>query len=137
MKTTGELGADGLGDHLGFSELEQLEDGVVRMVMPVTPACQQPYGIVHGGSYAALAESITSQATAFAVYPESIALGQNNDTSFLRPVTEGEVVATATPIHRGRTQWIWNVEMRNDEGKLAAISRMTIAVRPHPDAKAG
>ena len=58
------------------------------------------------------------------------AVGLSNQTSFLRPITEGTVHAEATRRHRGRTTWLWDVEISDDAGRLCAVSRMTIAVRP-------
>ena len=57
------------------------------------------------------------------------AVGLSNHTSFLRPVTEGTVHAVARPRHRGRTTWVWEVELTDDDGRLCALSRVTIAVR--------
>jgi uncharacterized protein (TIGR00369 family) len=92
---------------------------------------RQPFGIVHGGVYCSIAESVASIGTYLGVRDDgNIALGVSNQTSFLRPVREGSVHATAVPCHQGRTMWIWDVEMTNDDGKLVAVSRMTIAVRP-------
>jgi 1,4-dihydroxy-2-naphthoyl-CoA hydrolase len=94
----------------------------------------QPYGIVHGGVYATLAESICSAATYNVVRDDGmVAMGQANDTTFLRPIGEGTITATAKTRHRGRTTWIWDVEMTDDEGRVCALSRMTIAVRPQRD----
>jgi uncharacterized protein (TIGR00369 family) len=61
-------------------------------------------------------------------------MGQSIDVNFIRPVTEGSVEVRAKARHRGRTTWIWECEVLNDEGKLCAISTMTIAVRPRPGA---
>jgi 1,4-dihydroxy-2-naphthoyl-CoA hydrolase len=94
----------------------------------------QLFGIVHGGVYATLAESICSAATYYAVREDGqVAIGQSNDTTFLRPIGEGHITATAKTRHRGRTTWIWDVEMTDDEGRVCALSRMTIAVRPRRD----
>ena len=94
----------------------------------------QPYGIVHGGVYTTLAESICSAATYNAVREDGmVAMGQANDTTFLQPMGEGHITATARTRHRGRTTWVWDVEMTDDEGHVCALSRMTIAVRPRRD----
>jgi uncharacterized protein (TIGR00369 family) len=91
----------------------------------------QPYGIVHGGVYTTLAESICSAATYNAVREDGrVAIAQANDTTFLRPMGEGHITATARTRHRGRTTWVWDVEMTDDEGHVCALSRMTIAIRP-------
>jgi uncharacterized protein (TIGR00369 family) len=92
---------------------------------------RQPYGLVHGGVYATVAESLASLATALAVAGDgNLAMGLSNSTNFLRPMTEGRIHAVATRRHAGRTTWIWDVECRDDEQRLCAITRMTVAVRP-------
>lgn len=96
----------------------------------IGPEHLQPGEIVHGGVYAAFAESAASAGTFFAVVDEGkTALGLSNAISFMRPASEGKLHAVAVPIHRGRTTWVWDVEMTNDDGKLCAASRVTIAVR--------
>ncbi len=93
----------------------------------------QPWGIVHGGVFATIAESLASWATATAVAPAGqAAMGLSNATSFLRPVSAGTIHALATRRHRGRTTWVWDVDMSDDEGRLCATSRVTIAVRAQP-----
>ena len=98
--------------------------------LPVVPGVCQPMGIVHGGIYASISETLASIGTADGVLDlGKVPLGMSNNTSFLRPVSSGSVHAQADAIHRGRTTWLWDVEMRNDDGKLCATSRVTIAVR--------
>jgi uncharacterized protein (TIGR00369 family) len=88
-------------------------------------------GIVHGGVYASISETLASMGTGFAVVDTGgIPLGMSNNTSFLRPVTEGTIHAEAIAIHRGRTTWVWDVTMRTDDDRVCAVSRVTIAVRP-------
>jgi 1,4-dihydroxy-2-naphthoyl-CoA hydrolase len=92
---------------------------------------QQRHGVVHGGVYAALAESLCSAATDDVVRPEGmLALGQANSTTFLRPITSGYINAVGRARQRGRTTWIWDVELSDDDGRVCALVRMTIAVRP-------
>jgi uncharacterized protein (TIGR00369 family) len=131
--------AEELNDALvGFDRLYGLEfvefpDAEVRAKVAVREEIKQPVGLVHGGVYASLAESITSLATAAAVIAQgNMATGMSNSTSFLRPVTEGAVHAHATRLHRGRTTWVWDVRFSDDAGRLCAVTRMTIAVRPLP-----
>jgi uncharacterized protein (TIGR00369 family) len=98
--------------------------------VPVRDEVKQPMGLVHGGLFASMAEALTSLATALAVAKEGRqAMGLSNATSFLRPITEGTVHAKARRIHRGRTTWVWDVEITDDAGRLCATTRMTIAVR--------
>ncbi len=117
---------------LGFEALE-LGEEVVRGRVEVADRIRQPYGIVHGGVYAALSESLVSRATYEAVADDGmIAVGMSNDTSLLRPVTSGWVTATGRCRHRGRTTWLWDVDLTDGEGRLCAVSRVTLAVRPGP-----
>jgi 1,4-dihydroxy-2-naphthoyl-CoA hydrolase len=96
---------------------------------------RQPFGLMHGGVMSTLIESVCSWATAGAVYDDgNVAMGQSIDVSFIRPVTAGAVEVRAKARHRGRTTWIWECEALNDEGKICALARMTIAVRPRPPA---
>ena len=119
-----------LDDSLGFELLEAGPDRV-RGRFSADKRVQQPFGLVHGGAYMAFAESLASVATFSAVAGDgNIAVGQANDNHFLRPVTEGLVHAEGTPIHRGRTSWVWDVRFTDDQDRLCAMSRVTIAVRP-------
>ena len=128
----GVVASETLDSHLGFEIIEVKEDSA-RGRVPVWNRTVQPYGIMHGGVYAALAESLASMATAAAVWDDgNIAMGMSNNTSFLRPATEGHVTGTAIRRHRGRTTWIWDIDMADDQGRLCATSRVTIAVRPKP-----
>lgn len=122
-------GRDALGELIGVEHLEAGED-LVRARVPVTDRILQPYGLVHGGVYAVLAEIVTSKATHDAVTGEGkAAFGQSNDVTFLRPISEGHVNADARPRHRGRTSWVWQVELTDDEGRLCALAQVVVAVR--------
>jgi uncharacterized protein (TIGR00369 family) len=90
---------------------------------------KQPGGVVHGGVYCALAESLASRATARNAGDGMVALGMSNNATFMRPVTGGTIHVEATRRHGGRTTWIWDVECRDDEGRVCALNRVTIAVR--------
>src|SRR3954453_22574650 len=121
-----------LDSSLGFEIIEIKEDSA-RAQVPVTNRTMQPYGLVHGGVYAALAESLASIATAAAVWEGgNIAVGMSNATNFVRPATTGKVHALAIRRHRGRTTWIWDVDMTDDDGRLCATTRVTMPVRRKP-----
>ena len=115
---------------LGFEFLEMSRDRA-RGRFAVTDVVRQSLGLVHGGAYAAFAESLASSATYMAVAARDgkVVMGQSNHTSFMRPVTEGTVHVDARPRHRGQTTWVWEVEFTDDHGRLCAITKMTVAVR--------
>jgi 1,4-dihydroxy-2-naphthoyl-CoA hydrolase len=122
-----------LFDNLYGLEWGETTPDLMRATVAVTPKVLQPFGIVHGGVLCAMAETITSVGTYLGVHEAGdIALGMSNNMSFLRPITTGAIHAEAKPRHRGRTTWIWDVEITNDDGALCAVGRVTIAVRPRP-----
>jgi 1,4-dihydroxy-2-naphthoyl-CoA hydrolase len=118
---------------LGVEVVEVGED-VVRGRLPVGDRVRQPYGIVHGGAIAALAESLTSMGTARGVMKDGkIAMGQEINVSFMRPIVAGHVNALCRVRRRGRTAWNWEVEITDDDDRLCALLRATIAVRDAPE----
>lgn len=120
-------------DRLYGLELLSCSDSEVRARVAVRDELKQGMGLVHGGVYASMAEAIASLATGLAVREQGdTAVGLSNSTSFLRPITEGEVHATGTRLHRGRTTWVWDVRFSDDKDRTCAVTRMTIAVRPAP-----
>jgi uncharacterized protein (TIGR00369 family) len=122
-----------LESHLRRETQEMNEERVVATMSVDDQPVLQPMGIVHGGVYATLAEGMTSEATFHAVYPDgNIAVGMSNQTSFLRPISGGTIHAEARRRHKGRTTWLWEVDFTDDEGRLCALTRVTIAVRPAP-----
>jgi 1,4-dihydroxy-2-naphthoyl-CoA hydrolase len=107
-----------------------LDAGEIRAHVDVADHHLQPAGLVHGGVLASIAESITSMGTWYAVQADGkSAQGLSNQTSFLRPLLGGTVHALARARHRGRTTWVWEVEITDDEQRLCSLVRMTIAVR--------
>ena len=117
----------GIHDHI-----VRHDDGRLTCDLPVGLHLLQPMGIVHGGVYASIAETLASMGSAFAVGVDSgmVVMGQSNNTSFLRSVRSGTIRATATPRHQGRTTMVWQIDMLDDSDKLCATSQVTIAVRP-------
>ncbi len=120
-------------DALYGLEILSLGEEEATAQVPVRPDVLQPGGLVHGGVYATIAESLTSFATWKAVSAEGkSAQGLSNQTSFLRPILSGTIHATARRRHRGRTTWVWEVDITDDEGRVCALVRMTVAVREAP-----
>jgi len=119
----------GFDRHYGL-ELVSATDEEIRAKVAVREELLQPAGLVHGGVFASIAESIASMGTWWAVHQDGkAAMGLSNQTSFLRPITKGTIHATARRRHRGRTTWVWEVEISDDAERLCALVRMTIAVR--------
>ena len=129
-----------LSDTAGFPALLGLEllectEQLVTARLAVRDELLQPFGHVHGGVYASISETLASVGTMVGVLAQgSAAMGLSNQTSFLRPISSGTIHARALRRHRGRTTWVWDVEIDDDEGRTCALTRMTIAVRPRRDA---
>ena len=117
-------------DGLYGLEILTISDEEVTARVAVRDELKQPAGLVHGGVFASIAESITSMATWCAVRSDgSFAQGLSNQTSFLRPILDGTIHAVGRRRHRGRTTWVWEVDITDDDDRLCALIRMTVAVR--------
>ena len=122
-------------EHSGFDryyglELVSATDEEIRAKVAVRDELLQPAGLVHGGVFASIAESIASMGTFWAVHEDGkAAMGLSNQTSFLRPITKGTIHATARRRHRGRTTWVWEVDITDDDDRLCALIRMTSRAR--------
>ena len=124
-------GADlklGMAAAIGIDIIEVSPDKVVA-TMPVDERTRQPFGLLHGGASAALAETVASIAAFMNVDPEKqAAVGVELNANHLRSKTEGVVKATATPLHRGRTLHVWDIRIEDEEGRLVCASRCTLAI---------
>ncbi len=97
--------------------------------LEITENHQQPYGVVHGGVYCMIVETLASTGAALWAMEQGMAgaVGLSNKTDFIRATTEGVLVGRATPIHRGRTQQLWQVDItREEDGKLAAQGQVRL-----------
>ncbi len=104
-----------------------------RVRIELRDELRQPVGLLHGGVMSTLVESICSRATALATMDDGMmAMGQSISVSFIRPITTGAAEVRARARHRGRTTWVWDAEVLNDDAKLCALAQMTIAIRPLP-----
>lgn len=126
----------GFGGGIGLRFGEITPDRVV-VTVEVGPHLHQPYGIVHGGVYCAIVEEVASVAGAVWLGGEGKVVGVNNNTDFLRAVTEGTLTATGTPVHRGRTQQLWRVEITDSDGRTAAVGQVRLANLDAPAAERG
>jgi 1,4-dihydroxy-2-naphthoyl-CoA hydrolase len=118
----------------GF-RLHVLSGTRVRATLSLNEDHHQPFGVVHGGVYAMAVEGIASAGAATAVADRGMyAVGTSNTTDFLRPVDAADVEVIAEPIFQGRTQQLWNVEIRRlDNGKLVAKGQLRLQNLPLPD----
>ncbi len=114
-------------DALYGIEIESATGEEARGRVPVADGIRQPAGLVHGGVYASMAESLAVAGTQAAT--GRAAVGHSSQTSFLRPITEGTVHASGRPRHRGRSTWVWEFDVTDDGGRLCALVRLTVAVR--------
>jgi uncharacterized protein (TIGR00369 family) len=119
----------------GFLDLRWVE--LTRETATVTfetrENLKQPLGLLHGGVYSAVAETVASVATMAAVARGGMtAAGLSNSASFLRPVTEGRVQVSARLVGSDDREWLWNHEFRDEAGRLCALVDVMIAVRPLP-----
>ncbi len=97
--------------------------------MPVDHRTVQPYGLLHGGASAVLAESLGSIAGGMQVNRDTqTVVGVEINCNHLRSARDGWVYGKATPVKIGRKIQVWNIEIKNDDGKMVAVSRLTLAV---------
>jgi uncharacterized protein (TIGR00369 family) len=128
--------SENLPETLGFAELVGLEwldenPDHSRARVEVRPDLLQPFGLMHGGVFSTMVESVCSRSTALAVRDDGMAaMGQTISISFVRPVREGWAEVRARARHRGRTTWVWDAEIIDSVGRVCAMAQMTIAVRP-------
>ena len=114
-------GFDGL---IGLQILEATKDGVTA-AFDVRPELHQPYGLLHGGVLASVVETFGS--ISGATWFDGPVVGTSNHTNFLRSTREGRLTARSTPVHRGRTQQLWDVRITDEEGRLVATGQLRVA----------
>jgi 1,4-dihydroxy-2-naphthoyl-CoA hydrolase len=101
----------------------------IRATMPVDKRTWQPYGLLHGGASVTLAETLGSVGANCVVDGSRFkCVGQEINANHLRAVRSGRVTGTARPVHIGARSQVWEVRIEDDKGKLACISRITLAV---------
>jgi uncharacterized protein (TIGR00369 family) len=127
---TAEIRTTGFDALIGLEYVEASGDRVVAR-FDIGPRLHQPYGITHGGVYCSVVESTASVGAALWYgewYGErGQVVGVANHTNFLRATKDGRLTAVATPIHRGRTQQLWLVEITDDGGRMIARGEVRLA----------
>jgi 1,4-dihydroxy-2-naphthoyl-CoA hydrolase len=119
---------DTLAETLGI-ELTELTDDSLKCKMFINNNTMQPMRFLHGGASTALAETLGSMASNLVIdNSKYFCVGLEINANHIRPVSSGYVYAEAKPIHLGKKTHVWGVEILDDKGKLACISRLTTAV---------
>jgi 1,4-dihydroxy-2-naphthoyl-CoA hydrolase len=140
LELLNKSGSDTLCEHLNIEFIE-INKKYVRAKMPVDKSTHQPLGMLNGGASAALAETTGSMAAYLSLDREEyVCLGLEMKINHLKPVKEGFVYATATPIHIGMQTHVWQIRIEDDANDLVAFSTLTMAILPisrlnNPDIK--
>lgn len=131
--------------NIGLDELNQLSHNTLAQVldirfsrigdhfleasMPVGPKVHQPYGILHGGASAALAETVGSVASSLCIDTDKqICVGLEINCNHIKAKRDGIITATAQPLHLGATTHVWDIKISDEKGKLVCVSRLTMAI---------
>ena len=118
----------GMVQAIGIEFVELAEDKVVA-TMPVDDRTRQPFGLLHGGASAALAETVASIGASLNLDPQKqMAVGIELNANHLRAKRDGVVTATATPLHRGRRTHVWDIRIEDEAGRIVCASRCTLAI---------
>ena len=119
-------GVDGFNNVLG-TEFDEVTADRVVLRCAIKPHLHQPYGIVHGGVYCSLVETAASVAAAMWLGDKGNVVGVANHTNFIRATREGTLRVVATPVQRGRTQQLWQVDISDDAERLVARGEVRLA----------
>lgn len=123
-----DLGQGTMAEILGMKFVEIGEDSL-KLQMPVNERTKQPYGLLHGGASAAMAETIGSVASSMCINNErQICVGMEINCNHLKGISKGFVVATAKPIHIGASSHVWDIRIEDEGNKLICVSRLTVAI---------
>jgi 1,4-dihydroxy-2-naphthoyl-CoA hydrolase len=123
-----------MGEYIGI-EFTEIGENYLKARMPVDHRTQQPYGLLHGGASAALAETLGSVASAFVIDQENFyCVGLEINANHIRGAKEGHVFGTAIALHLGRTTHVWDIKIYNEQEKLVCVSRLTVAILKRTDA---
>jgi 1,4-dihydroxy-2-naphthoyl-CoA hydrolase len=126
------LGNNTMGDHLGIVFTE-IGDDYLKATMPVDHRTKQPYGLLHGGASAVLAETLGSLASHLVVDSSKFnCVGIEINANHLRGVREGLVTGIVKPLHTGKTTHVWDIKIYDSRDKLVCVSRLTVAIVPQP-----
>lgn len=115
--------------HLGI-EFTEFGPDFLTATMPVDQRTIQPMGILHGGASVVLAETLGSVASFLTLDDDHYSVGLEVSANHLKQVREGKVIGTVRPVHLGRKTQVWDIIIRNEDGRTVCVSRLTMAVMP-------
>lgn len=122
------MGKDTLAGLIGM-EFTEIGENYLKAKMPVDNRTRQPYGLLHGGASAVLAETLGSVASAFVIDPaQFFCVGLEINANHIRGVKEGHVYGTVLPLHLGSSTHVWDIKIHDDREKLVCVSRLTVAI---------
>jgi len=117
-----------MGGAIGL-ELTEIGENFLKARIPVDERTIQPYGLLHGGASAALAETLGSVGSAFVIdQTQYYCVGLEINANHIRGVRDGYVYGTATPLHLGKTTHVWDIRIHDEREKLVCVSRLTVAI---------
>ncbi len=107
----------------------EIAPGYLKATMPVGPKTHQPYGLLHGGASAVLAETVGSVASSLVIdQTKQMCVGIEINCNHVRAKRNGLVTATAEPLHIGATTHVWDITIRDEKEHLICVSRLTVAI---------
>jgi len=122
------LGHNTMADFLGI-EFTDSGDNFLKARMPVNERTRQPYGMLHGGASAVLAETLGSVASALVIDPQQfICVGLEINANHVKAVREDYVYGTVIPLHIGGSTHVWDIRIVDSQEKLVCVSRLTVAI---------
>ncbi len=122
------LRSNTLGVHLGM-QFTEIGENFLKVSMPVDDRTRQPYGLLHGGASAALAETLGSIASALVIDQKKfMCVGLEINANHIRGVKSGLVIGTCTPLHLGSGTHVWDIRIHDEREKLICVSRLTVAI---------
>jgi 1,4-dihydroxy-2-naphthoyl-CoA hydrolase len=128
LETLNSLSKNTMGEMLNIKFTEIGYDYLIA-TMPVDNNTRQPYGLLHGGASAALAETIGSVASMLCIDTDKqICVGVEINCNHVRGKKEGIVTAKASPLHIGATMHVWDIKITDERDKLVCVSRLTVSV---------
>ena len=122
-----QLGKNSLAEHLGI-RITEVGSDFIEATMPVDHRTHQPFGLLHGGASATLAETLGSIGAYHCIDENKACVGLEINANHIRAVRSGWVTGRAMPLHLGRTTHVWEIRITDDLGDLTCIARLTMMI---------